>query len=232
MDLKQTSGWISHVLKAATQQHHLELRPLFEPMIPKDAVIFDVGAHAGQFAKLFSKIAPQGRVYAFEPSPYALSVLKIALSVTGARNVMIVPKGLSDQPGVAVLTTPVKRRGGLGFGIAHLGDDDDDDAKAASSVVYEVPLTTLDEIARDLNRLDFIKIDVEGWELSALKGGAETLKRFKPPIYAEVNDHHLARAGADPAKVWAFLEGLGYRATLDGEPAPVYTRAADYLWRA
>jgi FkbM family methyltransferase len=228
MDLKQTSGWISHVLKASTQQHHLELRPLFEPIIPKDAVIFDIGAHAGQFAKLFSKMAPQGRVYAFEPSPYALSVLRIALAVSGARNVVIEPRGLSDKPGVAVLTTPVKRRGGLGFGIAHLGDD----ADARASVSHEVALTTLDDFSRDLARLDFIKIDVEGWELSALKGGAETLLRFKPAIYAEVNDHHLARANTDPAQFWAFLEGIGYRATLDGEPAPAYTRAADYLWRA
>ena len=71
-------------------------------------MVFDVGAHAGQFAKLFAGLAPRGVVYAFEPSPYALSVLKPALAFNRVRNVRIIPYGLSDMDGEAVLKTPIK----------------------------------------------------------------------------------------------------------------------------
>ena len=227
MDIRQRWGWFAHLFKACTQQHHLELEPLFASLIPADGVVLDVGAHAGQFAKLFARLAPQGRVYAFEPSPYALSILTRAIRFNGLGNVVIVPLGLSDRPGTARLSTPIKRRGGLGFGLAHLGD-----TEGRKGVAHEVRLTTIDEACRDFQRLDLIKIDVEGWELSALRGGAGTLRRFRPAVFAEANASHLARSGTTPAELWGFLEGLGYRATRHGAPAPAYTEPGDYLWRA
>ena len=53
LTFRQRSDWVAHVLKAGFQQHHRELIPLFAPHIAEDAVIVDVGAHAGQFARLF-----------------------------------------------------------------------------------------------------------------------------------------------------------------------------------
>ena len=228
MNLKQRWGWFAHVYKACAQQHHLELRPLLRRLIPADAVVLDIGAHAGQFAKLFARLAPRGRVYAFEPSPYALSILRLAVRTSGLKNIIIEPLGLSDTPGAARLTTPIKRRGDVGFGLAHLGDAD----RPGAHVEHEVRLTTLDQACGGLERLDFIKIDIEGWELSALRGGAATLERFRPTIFAEANHRHLARAGATPAQLWAFLEGLGYQASRDGSEAPAYCGPGDYLWRA
>lgn len=228
MDLKQRWGWLAHVVKACTQQHHLDMMPVLASFIPSDGVVLDIGAHAGQFAKLFARMAPEGRVYAYEPSPYARSILTKAIAFNGLRNVVIEPKGFAAEPGTAVLHTPIKRRGGLGFGIAHLGADDE----GRACVAHEVDLTTIDLACRGLPRLDFIKIDVEGWELSALRGGEQTLKRFRPAILCEVNDHHLGRAGATPRELWDYLQGLGYAATRNGEPAPEYTAFGDYLWRA
>ena len=228
MDFKQRWGWFAHVYKACAQQHHLELRPLLRPLIPADGVVLDIGAHAGQFAKLFARLAPRGRIHAFEPSPYALSILRLAVRTSGLKNIVVAPLGLSDAPGAARLLTPIKRRGDVGFGLAHLGAAD----RPGAHVAQEVRLTTLDRACAGFARLDFIKIDVEGWELPALRGGAATLARFRPTIFAEVNHSHLARAGATPAELWAFLEGLGYRASRDGAEAPAYAGPGDYLWRA
>lgn len=228
MDLKQRWGWLAHVFKACTQQHHKELRPVLAPFIPADAVVLDIGAHAGQFAKLFARMAPRGEVFAYEPSPYALSILRKAIAFNRLRNVRIIPKGFSNVRGEAVLHTPIKRHGDMGFGLAHLGS-----AEGRSTVAHTVELTTIDVACRGFDRLDFVKIDIEGWELSALRGGEKTLKRLKPAILCEVNEQHLARAGTSPRELWAYLEGLGYSATLSGKAAPDYTTAAgDYLWRA
>ena len=229
MDLRQRGSWLAHLLKAATQQHHKELIPLFAPLVPRDAVVLDVGAHAGQFAKLFAKMAPEGRVYAFEPSAYARSILGPALRWNAIANVVVVTDGLSDQPGEAVLQTPITRKGHLGFGRAHVGAREE-----AGAVAQTIRLTTLDAFAeaQGLARLDFIKADVEGWELNVLKGGVATLKRFHPALFLEVSDDWLGRAGAAPQDLWALLTPLGYRAfkSPGREPAPAYAAPSDYLF--
>ncbi|HEX7760299.1 MAG TPA: FkbM family methyltransferase [Caulobacteraceae bacterium] len=229
LTLRQRASWLAHVFKATTQQHHRELIPLLARYIPSDAVVLDVGAHAGQFAKLFAALAPKGRVYAFEPSAYARSVLAPALAVGGRGRVEIVPAGLSDQAGEMVLHTPIKRRGALGFGVAHLG------ASAAAAVVDQtVALTTLDAFARarGLDRLDFIKIDIEGWELRALTGGRQTLARFGPALYLEADAAMLDRAGDTPATLFGWLAGLGYGACrMPGlQPVEGYAGPGDYLF--
>jgi FkbM family methyltransferase len=228
--LKQRADWFAHAFKACTQQHHRELEPVLRPFVPNDAVVLDIGAHAGQFSKLFAAMAPAGRVHAFEPSPYARSILTRALAWNRIANVEVTPLGLSDAAGEQTLYTPIKKRGGMGFGIAHLGADD----SGRALVEHRIQLTTIDAYCQGFTRLDLIKIDVEGWEVSALTGGRATIARFHPAILAEVDEHHLARAGHTPQDVWDLLTPLGYTARdiATGQPAPAYGGVGDYLWVA
>ena len=62
--------WFAHMFKSIVKQHHRELRPALSQLINSNSVILDVGSHAGQFAKLFARLAPRGHVYAFEPGTY------------------------------------------------------------------------------------------------------------------------------------------------------------------
>ena len=231
MTPRRRGSWLAHLLKAALQQHHRELIPLFAPLVARDAVVIDVGAHAGQFSKLFAKLAPDGHVYAFEPSAYARGVLEPALKWNRIGNVTVVIDGLSDAPGEAVLQTPITRKGQMGYGRAHIGA-----AEEQGAVAQTVRLTTLDAFvaAQGLSRLDFIKADVEGWELHVLRGGVETLKRFHPALFLEVSDEWLERAGATPSDLWDLLTPLGYRAfKLEGQtPAAAYAGPDDYLFVA
>ncbi len=229
---RQRASWLAHLWKACTQQHHTPLRSLFAPHISTDAVVIDIGAHAGQFSKLFARMAPAGHIYAFEPSAYARSVLAPAIQVNRLRNVSIIPMGLSDRPGEQLLHTPLKRRASLGFGIAHLGDK----AQGERAMDQTVALTTLDLFARDqnLSRLDFIKADIEGWELRALVGGEQTLRRFQPALFLEVDARFLPRAGDTPRALFDWLAGLGYDAfACPGlAPAPSFAGDGDYLFLA
>jgi FkbM family methyltransferase len=227
---RQRASWLAHLFKAATQQHHGELRVLFAPLVDRSAVVIDIGAHAGQFSKLFAKMAPLGHVYAFEPSEYARSVMAPALRLSGLKNVTLIAKGLSDAAGEMTLHTPLKRSGAMGFGIAHLGRREE----AGRTVDQTVEVTTLDAFAeaRGLARLDFIKADVEGWEMRALAGGEGCLRRFAPALFLEVDAPFLARAGDTPGALFDWLAQLGYDAVrVPGlEGAPVYAGAGDYLF--
>jgi FkbM family methyltransferase len=232
LTLRQRASWLAHLFKASTQQHHEELRPLLASHIPVDAVVVDIGAHAGQFTKLFARMAPKGHVYAFEPSAYARSILGPAVRFNRLRNVTIVPLGLSDAPAKSVLHTPLKRRASLGFGIAHLGAT----AAGQRAMDQTVCLMTLDDFVeeRRVERLDFVKADIEGWELRALEGGSATLRRFRPALLLEVDARFLARAGDTPQALFAWLGELGYAGvTVPGlAPAPSFAGVGDYLFAA
>jgi len=62
LTFRQKLTWCAHFFKAATKQHHREMLPLLRRYIGADAVVIDVGAHAGQFAKLFAGLAVRGHV--------------------------------------------------------------------------------------------------------------------------------------------------------------------------
>ncbi|MGH6984404.1 MAG: FkbM family methyltransferase [Stellaceae bacterium] len=210
-----TAGLFAHLFKAIFKQHHRELRPLLASLISDDAVVFDVGAHAGQYTKLFARLARRGRVYAIEPQSYARRILRAAIRLNRVHNVEILPLALGAAPGNATLTIPVKASGSYGFGLAHLGRD----TREGSAETETVEVTTLDVLAMKLGltRLDFIKADIEGWEQALIEGGRATLARFKPALLLELNDEYMRRAGGSVVAVWRILTDLGYRAT-GGEP--------------
>jgi FkbM family methyltransferase len=184
---RPSATYLAHLWKAATQQHHTELLPTLRRLIPRDAIIFDVGAHAGQFTKLFASLAPDGRIWSFEPGSYARSILHMALWLNRVHNVSVVPMGL-----------------------AHLGFAE---ARWSRVAVEPVALTTIDGFAaaQGIDRLDFIKADVEGWEAAMLRGGIETLLRLKPRLLLELDANYLARAGDTLAGAFELLARLGYR---------------------
>lgn len=225
-----TAGLFAHLFKAIFKQHHREMRPLLAPLIPEDAVVFDVGAHAGQYTKLFARLARRGRVYAIEPQSYALRILRTAICFNRLRNIEILPLALGAAPSATTLTIPVKRSGSYGFGLAHLGPH----TRGGAAETESVAVTTLDALATTLGltRLDFIKADIEGWEQAMAEGGRATLARFKPALLIELNEEHLNRAGGSVATLWRMLSDLGYRA-YEGNVAAAPLDApceGDVLW--
>jgi FkbM family methyltransferase len=225
-------SFFAHFFKATFKQHHRELKPVFERFIAKDGIVIDVGGHAGQFSKLFAGIAAQGCVFTFEPATYARVILRAALSLNRKHNVVIVPAGLATHSGCELLNIPVKRRRSLGFGLSHIGSDNSEHTTVQEPIV----LITLDEFIEKtgIERVDFIKADIEGWELRMLEGAGETLKRFRPTIMIELDEHHLNRAGDTLEKAWTHLTHLGYTPhILDDEGVlqkVPHLRAGDIWW--
>ena len=229
---RRWATFFAHCLKATCKQHHTELLPALTKVLPRDGVVFDVGAHAGQFAKLFARMAPLGTVYSFEPGRYARSVLMIALGLNRAVNVRLFPFGFSDKAARLELSVPIKKSGSFGFGLSHLGASHDN--RAAETEVVE--LVTMDSFcaAFPVDRIDLIKADIEGWEMRMLAGGVQTLARFRPALWIELVDGHLGRAGDSLASFWQFLIDQRYvphAVTDDGSFTVIsIPREGDILW--
>ncbi|MCO8273797.1 FkbM family methyltransferase [Actinoplanes sp. TRM 88003] len=101
-----------------------------------------------------------------------------------------------------------------------------------------VDVTTVDRLVRaaGLTRLDFVKIDVEGAELHVLHGAADTIDRFRPTLFIEIEARHTARYDYSPAGVvdWLATRGYAMLAWQRGwQPVErVCTHANNYLFRA
>jgi FkbM family methyltransferase len=206
-----SGSFLAHLFKATTQQHHRALTATIARLVPPDGVVIDVGAHAGQYTKLFARAAPDGRIFAVEPGSYARSILRTVVWLHGLSNVAVLPVALGTVSGLDMLTLPVKGRTSVGFGLAHLGAPQDRWRAVAQELIS---LTTLDRVveALALDRVDFVKADIEGWELRLLHGGRDTLQRFRPHLMIEFVDEHLSRAGDRLDDAFTFLQQLGYAA--------------------
>lgn len=220
----------AHLVKAILQQHHRDLLPILRPIVAADAVVLDIGAHAGQFTKLFARLAPAGRIIAVEPSPYALGILRAVVAWRRLRHVEVLACGVSDAAGMLPLTTPIKRSGGVGFGLASLATPMAGRPHRQDVVPVEPVDAIVDRLG--LDRLDLIKADIEGWEAHMLRGAAATLRRFRPVLLLEVVAASLARAGESPATIWSLLAPLGYRSLRLGEAATPagFQGDGDYLF--
>jgi FkbM family methyltransferase len=215
----------AHLFKAITRQHHLELIPILRPLLPPDGVVFDVGAHAGQMAKLFAMMAPLGHVYAFEPGAYALAILRPMVRLKGRGRISIDSIAFGAKPGTLTLSTPIKRSGSLGFGLSHLGEGGEGD----NVYRHDVAVETIDRFvaAKGLARLDLIKADIEGWEMQLLLGATETLTKLRPVVFLEVVDSYLARAGDSRVALWRFMRERKYQPHRLAAGLPLFDPEAD-----
>lgn len=163
--------------------------------------ILDVGANFGVYSLLLAKRAGRaGRCYAFEPGAEALAQLRHNLMRNPELQIEIVPMALSDSEGVASL---FHTGGPTTFNVA-AGDSHDRETIAT---------TTLDawSARSQLERIDVMKIDVEGHETSVFLGGRSTLSTHRPIIMFEVSRNALQRGGRTFESSWNSLAEIGYQ---------------------
>jgi FkbM family methyltransferase len=155
----------------------------------------NIGCHTFRMAKL---VGPQGVVVAIEPTAYAFEKLRRNLSLNDLPNIRLVRAGLSDRDEGEVDAT---FRSSFRL-------DGKDEVRAE-----RIRLLTLDALVREngLNRLDFIKLDVDGYEAKVLAGARESLERFRPHVLFEFGPDWLRDNGGDPEAVLNVFWTLGYR---------------------
>lgn len=198
-----------------------ELRGVAE-LVPPGGVCLDVGAKHGLYGLMMAVAAGDtGRVVAFEPQPRPRRLLRAAAWCLGARSLEVVAAAVAEAPGEGRLSVPVRRghavpgRAFLASGALGLGSN----AEFGRHRELAVRTVTLDGWveARGLERVDVVKIDVEGAEPRVLDGAAALLERWHPHLLLEVEDRHLERFGQDAETLFDRLGSLGYRASLWGE---------------
>jgi FkbM family methyltransferase len=186
----------------ARQLRAADLTAVISDQFVRDgATVIDVGASWGLFSyHLARRVGKGGVVYSYEPHPANAVVLeKLAQS---RPYVHFRPVAISDAAGSAELLVP-KNRSRLVTAQSSLAHEFEG-VEVERVKVHTAALD--DEIGADL-WVDFIKIDVEGHEMSVLRGGRSTFRRCMPPLLIEIEQRHLAMSIGD---IFHELQELGY----------------------
>jgi len=215
--LRKTLGVSAYrVLTQSPRLIRFILNPKYEPEVPflrqyvkEGMTCFDIGANYGFYARALSPLVGEtGRVISFEPSSITCKFLKTVRRILGWRNVSIQHCALADKPGELELSIPVKKHGGLGIALAHLGPH-----QSGEEAIREiVAVKTLDDFMEEQNltACDFIKCDVEGAEMLVLMGAEKTIAQYRPAMMIEVVEAFLARMGHSIAQMNAWLNARNY----------------------
>jgi FkbM family methyltransferase len=194
----------------------------FEPMTLREYgrlvkagdTVFDIGANIGAHTLPLARlVGPHGTVAAFEPTDYAFSKLRrnLALNPLFEQRIIAVQALLvsktEDQKPQAIpsswsLEAPLP------------GDNIHPVHKGSYNSLQGATAIQLDQWVDEshLDRLDFIKIDVDGFEIDVLEGAKKTLKRFRPRIMMEFAPYVFEERGRSFAELMAFLQMSGYLA--------------------
>lgn len=161
----------------------MELEEL-RKLVPAGAHILDVGANTGNHTVFFAGPMRAASVTPFEPIPAAAQALELAVRRNRLANVDLTKLGIGLGSGEGRASLTYSQRGGLGA------------TSLAADPQGEIGVATLDSMVS--GPVDFLKIDVEGMEMSVLAGAEQLIRRARPLIYIEIAN----------ANVSAFVEWL------------------------
>ena len=171
-----------HLFLFGNFQKHVYSNPLIS--LNEDAVIFDIGGNIGVMSLFFAKKSPNGYIYAFEPTNYALKKFhkNLELNTDLAERIEInqcfIHSSVKEKTNLQAFSswklTGNETRHCVHKGIAKPSDN--------------VPSITLDSFIKKkgITKIDLIKIDTDGYELEVLKGGIYLLKTLRPKIIFEI----------------------------------------------
>ena len=166
-----------------------------EPIISKfckpGMIVFDIGANIGEWTLTMANgVGAQGRVYSFEPTPFLFDALNKTVVANQFNQVIVSPYALSDKSKTMDFYIQYDENELLDARLSRLDSPADfkvwkTDANKAKKI--QVKTITLDEfsVKEKLERLDFIKIDAEGYESAIVEGGLTVLKKFRPNLILE-----------------------------------------------
>lgn len=179
--------------------------------LPKDAIVFDVGANFGTISLFFAKYMTEGKIYSFEPSHYAVEKCKknMTLNPKLAERILLINCFVSEE---IKDTSDMKA-----FSSWKLNGDESQETHPihcgtvkSSEGVGSITLDTFC-INNNITKLDFIKIDTEGYEHNVLNGAKEIISKYRPQIIIELGLYAMKEKNIDFSFYSNYFNKYNYR---------------------
>lgn len=175
---------------------------IVKKIIKKGDVVVDVGANIGYYTLIFAKlVGKEGKVFAFEPEPTNFNILKKNVKINEYENVTLINKAVSNKTGKMTLDLDEINKGGHSI------------SKNNSEKTIEIESIRLDDYFKTYyGKINFIKLDIEGAEVEAIKGMSEILgKNEEANIMAEYNPQSLSNLGTNSEEYLTSLMKFGFK---------------------
>jgi len=155
-----------------------------ERFLKKDSIVIDAGANTGMFSVLAANLSPEGKIYSFEPAAITFGVLK--KNAEQYPNITAYHNGLGDKS-----TTKKLFVRSWASGTKYIEDAQMSHNTGEYADREDIHMLTIDDFVKEHNlpRVDFIKMDTEGYEMNILKGATETIRKFSPVIAMSAYHH-------------------------------------------
>ena len=182
-------------------------RALLRQIIQPGMTVVDVGANIGIYTRFFSRLAGgSGRVHAFEPA--SSNFKRLQENVGRLANVSLSHAAIGDHSGTIRLYVSDE------LNVDHRTFDSGDGRKE-----IDVPVMSLDDYFVAGQRVDIIKIDVQGYELSVLQGARRVLKENHDiKVLMEFWPYGLTKASVMPSDVIELIQSLGFEIRITSDP--------------
>lgn len=170
--------------------------------IKKASVILDIGANIGTSSLYFSSINPQATIVAFEPHPDTYQRALVNLNYNNEASIFIQNYGLGSSPGFFKMYELHSNNPGMNRILTSTTD-----------LPYKtIEVRTLDSQIDSITNgsVDFVKIDVEGFEKEVLLGATHILSKFHPVLFIELDDNNLKQNGSSAIDLIEFLKQYNY----------------------
>ena len=170
-------------------------------LVGQGATAIDIGANLGYYTRPLSAIVgKEGRVYAVEPVPVIFDVLK--RNVAGLKNVTLLNYALgSEERTIEMANDSVAAAGYFGTGRNFVSDGE----LSGEAIKFSAEMRRGSELFAELERVDFIKCDIEGYERVVIPEMRAIIERHHPTVLIETD-------GETRREIIAMFEGMGYRA--------------------
>ena len=175
-----------------------EVTKIINKHVTPGMTVLDIGANTGGHTLMFAKnVGPSGRVYAFEPMSEAVRRLERNIELNHFENIIVEHKGLSDVEHVEK---------------AYFTFYGPMDGVQPEHVKEDVNFIKLDDYVEQIgiNSIDFVKIDVDGYEYKVLKGGIQTFCKYMPMMIIEIGFGYQERFGGNLDFLLNLLCSFGY----------------------
>jgi FkbM family methyltransferase len=199
--------YVPHPLDARGRHallHPPRVHPAVLAFLGPGSVAIDVGASLGEWTVPFARsVGAAGRVVALEPASCSAEALEATLAANALRQAAVIRCAVGDRDGTAEFAVPIVTSARSDTGTARIGP------AVPGQEGLRVPLRALDSLVaeRGINRLDLLKIDVEGNERQVLDGASAVLNRHRPVLVIETGHE----AEGDRRAIRERLHGLRYR---------------------
>lgn len=184
-------------------QYEKEDSEMLYKLVSDNDTIFDIGANIGWYSNHLSKKLPGSTIYSFEPIPETYAQVKKNTELNQSKNIHLNNFAFADKKQtLTFFYSPTVTGASSSVNIT----------ENSNMVKLECEANTIDHFVKEKNidKIDFIKCDVEGAEFFVYKGGAESISKYKPIVFTEMLRKWAAKFNYHPNDIIAFFKQFGY----------------------